>query len=202
MKPIFRFSSLFVFLSLFACVTINVYFPAAAAESAADRLIKEVYGIEDEAAPEAEPTPEDVESSFVPAPHYQNYSLLEFLIPSAHAQQPDINISTPAINRLKSQMTQRHQQLVPFYTAGAVGMDSNGFIRIKDIKATDLKNRNLVKKLLNDENRDRSALYKEIAKANNHPEWESEIQATFARRWIANAPGGWWYSEGGSWRQK
>ena len=31
-------------LLLTACVTINVYFPAAAAESAADRIIEEVYG--------------------------------------------------------------------------------------------------------------------------------------------------------------
>ena len=30
-------------LALGACVTINIYFPAAAAERAADRIIEEVY---------------------------------------------------------------------------------------------------------------------------------------------------------------
>ena len=62
---------------------------------------------------------------------------------------------------------------------------------------------NLVRQLVADENRDRSALYREIAVANGHPEWEDEIRATFARRWIANADSGWYYQENdGSWRQK
>lgn len=33
-------------LALSACVTINIYFPAAAAEKAADRIIEEVWQIE------------------------------------------------------------------------------------------------------------------------------------------------------------
>lgn len=38
---------------LSACVTINIYFPAAAAEKAADRLIDEVWQVKDKnAAPE------------------------------------------------------------------------------------------------------------------------------------------------------
>jgi hypothetical protein len=48
-----------------ACVTINIYFPAAAAEKAADKIIDEVWQLKDaetkptqpstEAAPEAKP---------------------------------------------------------------------------------------------------------------------------------------------------
>ncbi len=38
-----------------ACVTINIYFPAAAAEKAADRIIEEVYNLRREGAPA--PTP-------------------------------------------------------------------------------------------------------------------------------------------------
>ena len=34
-----------------ACVTINIYFPAAAAEKAADRIIEEVYQLRKDAAP-------------------------------------------------------------------------------------------------------------------------------------------------------
>lgn len=36
---------------LTGCVTINIYFPAAAAEKAADRIIDEVWQLRDEAAP-------------------------------------------------------------------------------------------------------------------------------------------------------
>jgi hypothetical protein len=37
-------------LALGACVTINIYFPAAAAERAADRIIDEVYQLKPDAA--------------------------------------------------------------------------------------------------------------------------------------------------------
>ena len=40
-----------------ACVTINVYFPAAAAEKAADRIIEEVWGEDSVPAEETEPAP-------------------------------------------------------------------------------------------------------------------------------------------------
>jgi hypothetical protein len=45
---------------LSACVTINIYFPAAAAEKAADRLVDEVWQLKDKApapAPADQPAP-------------------------------------------------------------------------------------------------------------------------------------------------
>ncbi len=36
-------------LGLSACVTINIYFPAAAAEKAADKIIDEVWQLKDDA---------------------------------------------------------------------------------------------------------------------------------------------------------
>jgi uncharacterized protein YdbL (DUF1318 family) len=53
-----------------------------------------------------------------------------------------------------------------------------------------------------DENADRNALYQEIARVNGQPQWEADIRSTFARRWVDNAPPGWWYQAGGSWQQK
>ncbi len=38
------------FLALAGCVTINIYFPAAAAERAADRIIDEVWQLKPDAA--------------------------------------------------------------------------------------------------------------------------------------------------------
>ncbi len=68
--------------------------------------------------------------------------------------------------------------------------------------AVPLKDRNLVNTLIAEENQDRKALYAEIARANGHPEWQADIQETFARRWISNAAKGWWYQQNGSWQQK
>lgn len=42
-------------VSVSACVTINIYFPAAAAEKAADRIIDEVWQIKDGKAGGAAP---------------------------------------------------------------------------------------------------------------------------------------------------
>jgi hypothetical protein len=43
-------------LTLPACVTINIYFPAAAAEKAADKIIEDVWQIKDQpAAPQQAP---------------------------------------------------------------------------------------------------------------------------------------------------
>ena len=46
-------------LVLPACVTINIYFPEAAAEKAADKIIEDVWQIKDQ--PAAEPTPAEAE---------------------------------------------------------------------------------------------------------------------------------------------
>jgi hypothetical protein len=40
-------------VALSACVTINIYFPAAAAEKAADKIIDEVWQLQKQVAPAA-----------------------------------------------------------------------------------------------------------------------------------------------------
>jgi len=53
-----------------------------------------------------------------------------------------------------------------------------------------------------DDNRDRKAVYREVAVANGHPEWEAQIREVFARQWIESARPGWWYQAGAGWKQK
>lgn len=195
-----KYIILLLFLLGTACVTINVYFPAAAAENAADKIIQKVYG-KDSSKPDSTKT--DPQSGLTRRPANLVAAIANFIIPAAQAQQPDINISTPAINKATAMMQARHQALSPYYDSGAVGMENNGLITIKDDKLIPLKDRNKVKGLVADENRDRNMLYTELARANGHPEWENEIRKTFARRWIANAPRGWWYKDAsGRWQQK
>lgn len=50
-----RFAVAALLLPLAACVTINIYFPAAAAEKAADRIIEEVYNLRRDGAPAPAP---------------------------------------------------------------------------------------------------------------------------------------------------
>jgi uncharacterized protein len=212
MKTMMRGGLIMLLSALYACVTVNVYFPAAAVEEAADRLVKEIYNskVREIEKKDSAPAPEGGDapaakdkSSLLQQPARAFGELLTLMVPPAYAQQPDIEIDTPAINQLKGQMQARHGQLVPFYDAGAVGLAATGLLVMRDAKAVSLKDRGMVQELVAQENADRNALYREIANANGHPEWEPEIRTIFDRRWVANAPGGWWFQDaGGSWVQK
>ena len=132
-------------------------------------------------------------------------AVLERLVPAAHAQQSaDIDISSPEIRAITASMQARFAQLEKFFSSGAVGLTANGLIEIRDPNAAALAERALVKGLVAEDNRDRNALYAAIARANGHPEWESDIRGTFARRWVERgAQPGWYYQDGsGNWRQK
>ncbi len=195
MKKLLCNSWMLIFLS--ACVTINVYFPAAAAEKAADRIIEDVWG-----GGEGKKAPADKGAFYQPQTGSALQLVVEFFIPSAAAAAPNLDISSPAIARIRGTMRKRHQQLAPHYAAGSVGLTSNGELAVRDLKSIPLRSRSQVARLVADQSRDRSALYREIARANGHPEWEAQIRATFARRWVAKARRGWWYQNGGRWRQK
>lgn len=114
----------------------------------------------------------------------------------------DLEINTPGVNAIKQSMQARHAQLAPHYASGAVGIASDGMIALRDAGAVPLPQRQAVNGLVAAENRDRNALYAEIANANGHPEWEPEIRSTFAQRWMQRAQPGWWVQSGGGWSQK
>lgn len=115
----------------------------------------------------------------------------------------DLEVNTPAISALKSTMQARHNKLEPHYTSGAVGLTRDGNVAIHDAALVPLAERQGVNGAIADENRDRAALYREIARANGHPEWEAEVRSTFAQRWISKASAGWWVQNGsGAWVKK
>jgi len=189
-------------LLLGACVTINVYFPEAAAEKAADRIIEDVLGKQGKTGNEQSSLFEFDTDRLVAGAQSLARGALDLVVPAANAQA-DLNVSTPAIRALTASMKERNSQLEKHYASGAVGFNAEGLVEIRDANAVPLPERTVVRKLVSDENADRAALYAEIAKANNHPEWEADIRKTFAERWVANASAGWWYkSAAGQWAQK
>lgn len=183
-------------LLLAACVTINVYFPAAEAQEAAREFVEKVIG---EDAPPPAP-----ESGARPGASAGGFALLDLLIPAAHAQGVDITIKTPAIQAIQDRMAARFQSsLEAHFAAGALGFGRDGLLVVRDATAVGLKDRAALNTAVADDNRDRNAVYREIAVANGHPEWEPQIRETFARQWIDSARAGWWYQDAsGSWKQK
>ncbi len=188
-----------VLFTLAACVTINVYFPAAAAERAAEKFVGDVLGEPNEEGSLFNPLDLPANVVLIAAT-----GLVDFLISDAQAQQAEIEINTPQINAIKARMADRQRQyLDSMFDAGAIGFSSDGLVTIRDRSAVPLSERRNLESVVADENRDRKAVYREIAVANGHPEWEKDIQGTFAKEWVGNARRGWYYQDAsGAWRQK
>ncbi len=188
---------------LTACVTINVYFPAAEAKEAAKVFVEKVINDAAE-APKSEGGGGGMafEAPRLDPPRFDPLMLIG--ISPAYAQsQPDFNIQTPAITAIQSRMKQRFDSaLRPHFDSGALGFTEDGLVVVRDAAALALKDRVPVNTAVADENRDRKAVYREIAVANGHPEWEGQIRSVFAKQWVDSARGGWWYQRGGAWKQK
>ena len=179
-----------------ACVTVNIYFPAAAVERAADQIVRETWGEPGEPAKKEQPR------SRLPAQSLKTVSFS--FVGEALAQEADINISNPAIRALKDALKNRSESIKPFMDRGNVGLTREGLLATRATDGLNLKERAEVQQLVEAENHDREALYLEIAKANNFPkESVSKIKTIFARSWIEQARGGWWIQDAqGNWQKK
>jgi len=117
--------------------------------------------------------------------------------------QANLDVNTPGIAAITNSMKARNGQLQGAYQSGAVGFAKDGNVAVRDAGALPLKDRAAINGLVAQENQDRAALYKEIAKANNHPEWEGDIRNTFAQRFIQKAAAGWYVQDAnGAWVKK
>ncbi|GAA0689504.1 YdbL family protein [Dyella marensis] len=192
-----------LFVALVGCVTINVYFPEAAAQKAADQFIGTVLD-------NAKPASQNNDGKDQPKPAEKpgkqpSAMLLDLLIPAAYAADtPDVRVQTATTEAIRGRMQQRFQgSLGTLFDSGAVGFTKDGLVAVRDASKVPLNQRAEVNASVADENRDRSALYREVANANGHPEWEAQIRATFAKGWIERARSGWYYQDpSGAWKQK
>jgi len=190
-----------------ACVTINVYFPAAEAREAARQFVDKVIGEEPQPSTPVDDGDGGPSAVLEPVSLRQLASRVDLYalvgIGSAHAQSPDITIKTPAIQAIQARMAARFDStLRAGFDAGALGFASDGTIVVRDASKLELRDRVKVQQAVAEDNRDRNAVYREVAVANGHPEWESQIRQVFAKQWIASARSGWWYQSGGGWKQK
>ena len=203
------------FALLAGCVTVNVYFPAAAAQRAADKIIEQVTGSTTPAPgtpavqPKAQSTPQTQPPSSDAGFFGRTQSMLASaagwaltsLVPAAQAAEPNLDISTPQIRVIIADMHQRFQRLKPYFVSGVLGMTAGGTIAVRDQGAVPLMQRATLAQLVAEQNRDLTELYTQIASANGHPGWTADIRNAFAQRWIAHAKrAGWYYrNAGGNW---
>lgn len=185
-------------IALSACVTINVYFPAAEAKEAAKEFVEKVIGDE---VSQAAPGPGGGMAELRAPLRFDPLMLIG--IAPAHAQAPDITLKTPAIQAIQARMASRFDSaLRAHFDSGALGFTGDGLVAVRDATKISLGDRVGVNQAVAEQNRDSKAVYREVAVANGHPEWEGQIREVFSRQWVESARSGWWYQSGGSWKQK
>ena len=190
-----RVSVVLLFI-LSACVTVNIYFPAAAVQRAADEIVKETWGGSNGKSERVQP------QSLLPFAPRRTLSLS--LTREAFAQEVDINVSNPAIRGLRDSIKRRSGAIKPYMDKGSAGINQGGLLVVRSSEGLNLKERAEVQQLIEAENRDREALYAEIAKANNiPPDAVPKIKGIFANSWIDQAQTGWWIQDSqGNWKRK
>ncbi len=160
-------------LLIFACVTINIYFPAEQVESVAGEIVDEIRGQK----PGDEKSRNNEKSNLFNKPFYA------FFCPVAVAAEP-LTVSNPGIRMLKQQMKARYAQMKPFYQKGILRENNDGYVSLAQTAGLGLKEKRDLNSLVAAENGDRKKLYFEIAKAMKiDPSQVDRIGEIFAREW-------------------
>ncbi|MDD3846092.1 MAG: DUF1318 domain-containing protein [Syntrophorhabdaceae bacterium] len=178
-----------------ACVTVNIYFPAAAIQKAADEIVDDVRGTKDEK--QLEQKKNDKQSSIMD-------SIRGFIGPREVHAQINIEVSTPAIRSLKEAMRNNFPQIKPFLDRGAIGENNMGLLEQRDAGSLNLKEKADLNRFVGQENNNRSVLYSEIMKANKlGADSLPKIQRIFANSWRGKSQPGWWIqNDAGGWEKK
>jgi uncharacterized protein YdbL (DUF1318 family) len=188
------FTILFCLTLIMACVTVNIYFPAAEMQKAADEIVDEVHqGQKGE------------NGGYLHKTRLQWLArLAPFLGPRRAFAQVDIDISSPAVRTLKGSLAGRFKSMKEFYSRGALGENNQGYVGIRDKSALSVKEKANLKRLVDAENGDRKALYLEILRANNlETRFLPDVEKLFANSWRNKAVSGTWIQkDDGSWVRK
>jgi uncharacterized protein YdbL (DUF1318 family) len=123
---------------------------------------------------------------------------------SAEAEgDADFDVQSPSVMAIRKSLADRHAMLKEHFQAGVIGLTHDGLIAMREAAGLAQDMRGTLERLVAEDNKDRGTLYREIARANGRPDWESNFQNVFAERWISRAPMGWYYRDsGGRWNKK
>jgi len=161
-------------LFLFACVTINIYFPAEKVESVAGEIVDEIRGRESSGGNDTQKN----DQSFL------FRRILLALTPSAAWAEDVTTVSNPTIRALKDKMKARFVQMKPFYQKGMLSEGTDGYVSLGNTQGLGLKDKRDLKNLADAENIDRKTLYAEVAKALKiDPSQVRKVAEIFAKEW-------------------
>jgi uncharacterized protein YdbL (DUF1318 family) len=155
---------------VFACVTVNIYFPAEKVESVAGDIVKDVRGTKE--------TPsKDGKTSQL------RITLLALLASNAWAQEATA-VSNPTIRALKDQLKANYQRMKPYYQKGMVKEGNDGYVYTTNTDGLNLKDKRDLNSFVEAENQYRKQLYAEVARALKiDPSQINKIAEIFAKDW-------------------
>ena len=163
-----------IILAVFACVTINIYFPEEKVEAVAGEIVDEIRG---KKGGEGEKSPGNEKNSLL-------RKTLFALSPSVAWAQDVTGVSNPTIRALKQRMSSRFSQLKPYYGKGMLVEGNDGYVSIGNTQGLGLKEKRDLNSLVDAENSDRKKLYAEVAKALNIDSSQiPKIAGIFATEW-------------------
>ena len=190
-------ASLFL-LFLLSCLTINIYFPEAEVQKAAEEIVEEIRK-------EAEDKKkEDKDSQMIQMEQAMSSGGGSFSPVSPLYAQEATEVTTPKVRALQQSIKDRFPKIKPFFDNGNVGEGNDGLLKIRDESGLNLKDKAMLRNLVNDENNDRKNMYAEVARAMEIEASQiPRIQKIFAALWIKKANSGWWIqNEKGVWAKK
>jgi uncharacterized protein YdbL (DUF1318 family) len=171
-KPVWT-AMVFAMITLFACVTINIYFPAEKVESVAVEIVDDIRGKK----PDQKGGQSKNDGAFLPE--------IRIVLSLSSAWAEDvITVSNPTIRALKEKMKARFQALKPYYQKGALNEGGDGYLSVSDTGGLNLKEKRDLNGLVDAENSNRKTLYSEVAKALKiDPGQIDRIAGIFAKEW-------------------
>lgn len=197
----FSFSVLAVLVLIVGCVTVNVYFPAAQVENTAEKIVDEVYQEKKEPPQQG---PAEKPQSLNERGIFHSIARLARFGPAQAFAEEATTVSNATIRGLKNQIGQRHQELLPYYRQGQVGIDKDGYLNVRGTSGLGLQQVASLKRLVNADNAARRQLYEEVAKALNlKPNQVPQVRQIFSKQWRDKAEAGWAVqADNGQWGRK
>lgn len=117
--------------------------------------------------------------------------------------ETELTIKSASIDAIAKSLSLRYSLLTEHFESGQIGFTHDGLIALREPGALPQAMRAALELLVSEDNKDRGTMYREIARINGRPDWESNLRGVFAQRWISRAPHGWYYREsGGRWVRK
>jgi uncharacterized protein YdbL (DUF1318 family) len=115
----------------------------------------------------------------------------------------ELQVNSAAVEAIKKSMAGRYLRLHSHFQDGVIGYTQDGMIALREAASLARELRTELESLIAEDNKERDVMYREIARANGRPDWESRFRSVFAERWISRAPVGWYYrNASGEWVRK